>query len=128
MINIVKLVSGVELIGTITSVENDVVSVLDPLRVLYTIKPSGTPAVVLQRYIPFSTTGTFNFKMSHVEAICDPIEGLEKYYDDALKTIKEEVDPGLVADLQNINSASDASDYDSYLAMLEHLMSKKPLN
>lgn len=127
MIHIIRLISGMEVVGEIVDKGGDIISVKEPLQILYITRSSGTPAVSLQRYIPFSTQEVFEFSWSHIESICEPIEGLEAYYNNALALIKKHIDPSMVSDLTN-NDKSDARGYDSYLAMLEKFMSKKPLN
>jgi hypothetical protein len=53
---------------------------------------------------------------------------LPEYYDSALKAIQEHIDPSLVADLMEAVEPRKPANYDSYLAMLERHMAKKPLN
>jgi len=120
-----------EIIGEILTEdtsESMTLKVKDPLQILYITRATGTPAVSLQRYIPFTTQEVFEFSWNHIESTCVPIDGLEAYYNNALSMIKKHIDPSLVADLTSSENKSETRAYDSYLAMLEKFMSKKPLN
>lgn len=128
MLKIIKLTSGKEILGTIIDENDSSIFVSDPLLINYLRTNSHIPAVTLQRYSLFSNQWKVEFKKLHVETILEPIEGTGTYYENMLQTIKEEVDPGIQRDLSNRNEIDEESSGESYMAMLEAIMSKKPLN
>ena len=131
MISVIKLISGLELLGEIVGDSGTHLKVRDPLLVTYyTRENSSTPSVTLQRYLPFSSSEDFLFSHAHVETIGLPVDGLQEYYDGALDTIKKHVDPNLVADLKNTNMPvrKGETSHDAYIAMMERVLGKKPLN
>lgn len=129
MINVIRLMSGVELLGTIVKHDEACVVVNNPLEVTYFTKQNGTPSVSLQRYMPFASDAELTFNVSQIESVGNPIDGLQEYYEDALLTIQKHIDPSLVADLRGMKSPRNGeTSYDSYLAMIERVMGKKPLN
>lgn len=130
MLQIVKLTSGVEIVGDVTLVHADGdITVDDPLQISYRTNSNGVNGVALQRYSHFSTQRSFIFKNIHIEAMCKPVEGMDHYYQSALKMIREEIDPALVEDLKVLQQQiTNPPTQESYIAMLEQYMSKKPLN
>lgn len=133
MINLIKLTNGVEIIGRIINESDKVIKVNNPLQInYYTAKQNQTmPMVALQRYLPFSCEEDIEFKREHIMNVTVPIEGMDKYYSQMLHNIKLNIDPNIVADLL------DASDHmaegaqeekDMYLAILERMAHKRPLN
>jgi hypothetical protein len=129
MLSVIKLLSGPELIGTISNVDDEEITVNNPLQIMYIERSSGVPAITLQRYMPFTQQQDLVFSIQHVETIGAPIEGLTQYYDKALKVIKEHIDPSLVTDLMDASEErKEKYNQDQYLAVLERFMSKKPLN
>lgn len=117
------------MLGTIIKKGGNSITVNNPLEITYIQRTSGPPSVSLQRYIPFTSQENITFDWSHVETICEPIQGMPEYYENALKVIKEHIDPSLVTDLMDANEGKqEKPSYDAYLAMLEKYMSKKPLN
>ena len=127
MVTVCRLLSGIEIVGTIVKSTVKSITINNPLQIMYVRRIDGPPAVTLQRYIPFSSQEDLTISRSHVEVICEPIQGLHQYYINALKSIQEHVDPSLVTDLMDANEPR-KFEHDSYIAMLEQLMSKKPLN
>lgn len=128
MLRIIKLTSGKEILGTITGEDDSSIFVSDPLLINYLRTSTHIPAVTLQRYSLFSNQLEVEFKKYHIEAVLEPFEGTQTYYDSMLQTIKEDVDPGVQRDLSRRNEEDSESSGEGYLAMLEAIMSKKPLN
>lgn len=128
MITVLRLQSGAEIVGTIIDEDKNTITVNNPLQILYGQRLNGTPAVTLQRFIPFTSQEDLVFKKHSVETTCEPIQGLHEYYENTLKVIQEHVDPSLVTDLLDAVAPKKATSYDVGLAMLEKYMAKKPLN
>lgn len=129
MLSIVKLMSGVELLGHVADVQEGFIVVKDPIQISTFVRPNGTSGIVAQRYTPFSTQEEYNINISHVESVCTPIAELGEYHARALKLIKERIDVGMVEDLKNLDDLQEGdTSRETYLAMLEKLMMRKPLN
>ena len=128
MLSVIKLISGTELVGTIIKDDGSYIRVENPLQIVYIQRSTGVPAISLQRYMPFTSQVALDFKLDHVESIGAPVQGLPKYYDEALDVIKTHIDPSLVSDLMDATERKKENQYDTYMAMLEKHMSKKPLN
>jgi len=127
MVTVCKLQSGSEIVGTIIESTSKSITINNPLQIMYIRRLDGPPAVTLQRYVPFTSQEDLTISRTHIEVMCEPIQGLEQYYVTTLKSIQEHVDPSLVTDLMDANEPKKFK-HDSYIAMLEQLMSKKPLN
>ena len=128
MVTVLRLSSGTEIVGSIVKEDYESITVNNPLQILYVHRANGPPSITLQRYIPFTSDENLRVQRHCVETTCNPIQGLPEYYDSALKAIQENIDPGLVADLMEAVEPRKPANYDSYLAMLERHMAKKPLN
>jgi len=128
MLTVIKLISGAEIVGTVVKQHDDSLTVNNPLQIMYMQRSTGTPAITLQRYMPFTAQTDLTFSWAHIETTCKPLQGLTEYYTSSLKVIQEHIDPSLVTDLMDAAEPKKAHSYDSYLAMLEQHMSKKPLN
>lgn len=129
MLSLVKLMSGAELLGTVLDIQEGFIVVQNPIQISTFVRPNGTSGIVAQRYTPFSTQENYNINISHVESVSTPIEELTEYYDRALKLIKERIDASMIEDLKNLDDLKEnGSSNESYMAMLEKLMMKKPLN
>lgn len=128
MLSVIKLISGTEIVGTITQRKDGVIRVDNPLQIVYIQRATGVPAITLQRYMPFTSQVSLDFSWDHVEAIGEAIQGLPKYYSEALDMIQKHIDPSLVTDLMDATEKKKEPAYDAYLAMLERHMIKKPLN
>lgn len=128
MISVIRLTSGAELVGTVIDTREGTITVNNPLQIAYVARPGGAPSISLQRYIPFTSEEDITFNWDHVEAVCQPIQGLEGYYNNTLKLIKTHVDPSLVTDLMDAIEPKKEHPYETYIAMLERHMAKKPLN
>jgi hypothetical protein len=129
MLSLVKLVSGTELLGSVIDVQEGFIVVKDPIQISTFVRQNGTSGIVAQRYTPFSTQEEYSININHVESVCTPIAELNEYYTRALKLIKERIDVGMIEDLKNLDDLQETgSSKETYLAMLEKLMMKKPLN
>jgi hypothetical protein len=128
LVTVLRLTSGAEIVGSIVKEDYESITVNNPLQILYVHRVNGPPTITLQRYIPFTSEENLKVQRHCVETTCKPVQGLPEYYDSALKTIQEHIDPSLVADLIEAVEPKKSTNYDSYLAMLERHMAKKPLN
>lgn len=133
MLNLIKLTNGLEILGRIVQNTDKFIKVNNPLQINYypTKQNQTMPMVALQRYMPFASEEDIEFKKEHVMAVCVPVQGMDRYYSQILNNIKINVDTNIVADL---NDASDnmsegaSEEKDMYLAILERMAHKRPLN
>lgn len=139
MISIVRLISGIEIIGDVSLTDNSRLIMNEPLQVVYFPRPGGLSGIMLQRYNHFSVQEQFTFNKLHVESIGEPIESMVKYYHDILRHIKKNIDPGIAHDLDRMHTSMesegdnaagmlDGDDREVHLAMIEKRITKKPLN
>lgn len=133
MIKLIKLTNGTEIIGQVIQDNDKAISVSNPLQInYYTSKQNQTmPMVALQRYLPFSCQENIEFKKEHVMNITIPVEGLDKYYSQMLHNIKLNIDPNIVSDLLDATdhmAEGAQEEKDMYIAILERMAHKKPLN
>lgn len=133
MVSLIKLTNGTEIVGTILKEDEHNYKVNNPLQInyYYTKANNITPSVALQRYMPFSANEDINFKKEHVAAVTEPIKGMNEYYTSVLNNIKVNVDTGIVADLVDASESmayNAEHDQEMYLAILERMAQKKPLN
>lgn len=129
MLSLVKLSSGTELLGIVVEVQDGFIVVQNPIQISTFVRPNGTSGIVAQRYTLFSVQENYNININHVESVCTPLGELTDYYERAMKLIKERIDVGMVEDLKNLDDVKEGStSSETYIAMLEKFMSKKPLN
>lgn len=133
MINLIKLTNGMEIIGRIIQNSDNTIKVNNPLQInYYTTKQSQTmPMVALQRYLPFSSEEDIEFKKEHIMNISIPVQGLDEYYSQMLHNIKLNIDPNIVNDLLTATESmaeGAQEEKDMYLAILERMALKRPLN
>jgi hypothetical protein len=133
MLSLVKLSSGVEIVGEIVEVDNTFLTIKNPLQIAVFNRPNGASGIMSNRYSSFSTQEAYKINASHVECVCRPINEIDEYYQQSLSIIKEHIDPSLVEDfkrLQDVDEEEPEKELtkESYLAMIEKMMLKKPLN
>jgi GrpB-like predicted nucleotidyltransferase (UPF0157 family) len=133
VVNLIKLTNGVEILGRIINDSDKSIKVNNPLQVNYYLtKQSQTmPSVALQRYLPFSSEEDIEFKKEHIMNISIPIRGMDEYYSQILHNIKLNIDPNIVNDLLSAAETlaeGAQEEKDMYLAILERMSHKRPLN
>jgi len=133
VINIIKLTNGTELLGRILVNNDKEIKINNPLQINYfTTKGNQTmPSVALQRYMPFAAEEDVIFKREHVMNISIPVKGMDEYYSKTLNNIKINIDTSIVADLADASeSMAEGAEVerDMYLAILERMAHKSPLN
>lgn len=86
MYTIIKLHNGSEIIGVLLDDKDDYL-MQNPFQIFYlrdkTI--SQRPQISVQKFMPLSKEKTFVFRKEDVLTLSTPIEGIQKYYDTALK-------------------------------------------
>lgn len=133
MLSLVRLTSGIELIGEITACDDLNLTIKNPLQISVFSRNNGATGIMCNRYTSFSTQESYRIKNIHVECVCKPVDELDTYYHQSLSVIKEHIDPGLVEDLKRLKVPTDENTsgdltQESYLALIEKMMLKKPLN
>ena len=112
MYTIIKLHNGSEIIGVLLDDKDDYL-MQNPFQIFYlrdkTI--SQRPQISVQKFMPLSKEKTFVFRKEDVLTLSTPIDGIQKYYDTALKYYDDaEIKPTVAIVLQqiinsNINSS-----------------------
>lgn len=133
MVNLIKLTNGTEILGKILNNDANELKINNPLQINYftTKNNQSMPSVALQRYMPFSAEEDVVFKKEHIMNISTPVKGMDEYYCKTLNSIKINIDTSIVADLADAvdgMSESASIERDTYLAILERMSSKAPLN
>lgn len=133
MLSLVKLTSGVEIVGEIVDYNNTHLTIKNPLQISVFNRPNGASGIISNRYSSFSTQESYKINADHVECVCKPIDEIDEYYQQSLSIIREHIDPSLVEDFKRLQSVEDEKPEEtltkeSYLAMIEKMMLKKPPN
>lgn len=84
---LVKLVSGEELIGKITALNADIVTLDKPLGVGYEMKQPGKIGFGFLPYLPMAKGDARSFDRSHVINIVEPNDQLAQAYEQATSMI-----------------------------------------
>lgn len=133
MVSLIKLTNGTEIVGTILKEDEHSYKINNPLQInYYYTKANGlTPSVALQRYMPFSAHEDISFKKEHIATVTEPVKGMNEYYSSVLNNIKITIDTSIVADLADASESMAAGaehEKEMYMAILERMAHKKPLN
>ena len=128
MLKLIKLVSGTELVGDIINMDQQTITVSDPLQINYRHRNDmGPPSVALHRYNPFAQDKIFLFLGDHVLNVNEPSPGLSRYYQAALKTISETIDDTIEEELFiAAKSFSDYTEEDLVREAIAEKMAYKP--
>lgn len=128
MLKLIKLVGGTELVGDIINMDEQTLTVADPLQINYRQRNDmGPPSVALHRYNPFAQDKIFLFLGSHVLNVNEPSPGLANYYKAALKTIAETIDDTIEEELHlAAKSFSDYTEEDLVREAYAEKMAYKP--
>lgn len=90
MISLIKLKNGVEIIGSIKQLQEDNITIEEPIQINY--KPvdySPMPVVSFSRYCPLSSEDVFKFDMDYVLHVTPVRKEMEEYYLQSVVYYKE---------------------------------------
>lgn len=131
-VSLVKLVDGTEVMGKIKESTSEKIVINNPLKInYYSRTPVSTPSIALQRYLPFSGQEDIALNTQHVISSVEVKDGVVKYYESALNSIRTTVDMELDRTLKDIASETDEDtegQVEVYKAVLEKLTTKATLN
>ena len=104
----IRLINGEELIGDVVDYYDNKILVSQPLLVNERMSQSGKSAIVLTKYIPFSSSSVCEIQNNHVITITDIHEEMVKYYHHSLRFsyVHEE---NMIKDIQSVNVMMEAS-------------------
>ena len=104
----IRLINGEELIGDVIDYYDNKILVSYPLLVDERMSTSGKSAIVLTKYIPFSTTNMCELMNTHVITITDIHEEMVRYYKHSLRFshVHEE---NMIKDIQSVNVMMESS-------------------
>lgn len=130
MFSIIKLISNVEIMGSIIEENKNILVMDNPLQIIYKQKNELHPPVIsLQRYIPFSGSTHLSFKQEHIMSKTAPLQSMIYYYSSSLKGIQEHVDPAIDQELAAASGEGELSaESKAKLAMIEKHITKATLN
>lgn len=127
MIKIIKLINGVEIIGTVLGETKRLVEINNPVQINYKNLDSAIPAVSLTRYLQFSKNKICIFEKTNIMNIVEPLEGFVSYYKTALNHFETEIDQTVNLELKRV-SESEQDENERYIAVLERLSTNQLLN
>lgn len=129
MISIIKLTYGVEIIGDVIRLDDTHVVIADPLQINYKQRTDmGPPTVFLHRFNPFSKATEHTIKLDHVLLFSVPMDGLVKYYQATLNTIRDGGDALVDYELTEAAKSFDNETNDIDRAMMEKATFNPSLN
>lgn len=131
MISIIKFTNGIEIVGDVVDISNDLLSVKDPLQINYLPHViNNIPSIHFHRFNPFSIQAIHQFRHFHVLSYNKPLPGLEKYYNAMLKKIQNHVDMNVNEGLEQaaLLMDNDSEEKEIERAILEKKMYKPNLN
>jgi len=104
----IRLINGEELIGDVVDYYDNRILVSQPLLVNERVSATGKSAIVLTKYIPFSSSSVCELQNKHVITITDIHEEMVKYYHHSLRFayVHEE---NMIKDIQSVNTMMEAS-------------------
>jgi hypothetical protein len=127
MILIIKLINGVEIIGSVVNQTKKEIEVDNPVQINYKNLEAAIPAVSLTRYLQFSKIKQCVFEKSKIMNITEPLDGFVAYYKTALNHFESEIDQTVNRELKRV-SESEQDENETYMAVLERLSTNQMLN
>jgi hypothetical protein len=132
MIKLIKLVSGVEVMGEVVSETKKHIVLDNPIQINYRNIDGPMPAVSVTRYLQFASTRQSEFDMKYVLNVAEVIQGMERFYHYSLNNFKESVDKLVDRELAKVVyddlKLNDDDKQEAYKALLESYSTNLPLN
>lgn len=132
MIKLIKLVSGVEVMGEVLSETKKSITLENPIQINYRNIDGPMPAVSVTRYLQFASERQSEFDMKYVLNVVGVIQGMEKFYYYSLNNFKESVDKLVDRELAKVVydelKLTDENRSEAYTALLESFTTDHPLN
>lgn len=118
MNSIIKLINGETIIAEIAHQDENKTSVLDPLALEIGESPNGNPMLLAMTWIPLTKKiNLISLNTSHVVAIADCDEDMDKYYLNSLNVLKN--NPSEIENLEE-DMTEEYLDQDSLQANTVH--------
>jgi hypothetical protein len=134
MIKLIKLVSGVEVMGEVLLETKKSITLENPIQINYRNIDGPMPAVSVTRYLQFASERQSEFDMKYVLNVVGVIQGMEKFYHYSLNNFKVSVDKLVDRELAKVVYDStdlvltDENRNEAYTALLEDFTTDHPSN
>lgn len=130
MISLLRLVDGTEILGRVHTQKDDAVMVEDPMQINYKMRTDSiVPVISMLRFMPFSSEHKVTINKHHIVSYTSPMDGLIKYYDSIIKSLREgEVDRSVNEEFNSAANEELTEEMQIKLAMMEKRSSKATLN
>jgi hypothetical protein len=132
MIKLIKLVSGVEVMGEVVSESKKSITLDNPIQINYRNIDGPMPAVSVTRYLQFASERQSEFDMKYVLNVVGVIQGMERFYHYSLNNFRESVDKLVDRELTKVVyddlKLNDDTKQEAYTALLESFTTDHPLN
>lgn len=122
MISLIRLRDGTEVVGNVTDVTEEGLTILDPLQINYKITiMQPAPSMGLSRFMPFSESTEFHLLHDHITVVTKARESLAQYYNFALDGYILDLDRRINEELVGSATEEDQTPSDLYAQLLEKL-------
>lgn len=110
MIVLLKLSSGIEVVGHLEIENNSEVILNKPLQINYKYFFNNTPSLSLTRFILFAESDSIVFDKTHIVCKVIPREVFERFYNESVKYFYEELSREVDAEMEMMLNANGQSD------------------
>ena len=122
MISVIRLRDGTEVVGNVTDVSQDGITVVDPLQINYKITiMQPAPSMGLSRFMPFSDSTEFHLLHDHITVVAKARDAMAQYYSYALANYITELDGRINDELVDSATEEERSVNDLYTQLLEKM-------
>ena len=128
MIRIIKLISGVEVVGELTKEDEYGIVLKFPLQINYKYYVSSLPSVNLSKYMMFAGEDEIHFPQSTIINIVEPRTAFEDYYAKAVAEVKSELDIMIDRQLTEMTEQPSYSKEELLAALLEAMPTPELVN
>lgn len=114
MVHIIKLKSGIEIIGEASLIDNEKVVISDPFTINYMINAdSDRPIVGLLRYMQFAEEYIATFQRIDILNLAKARKSMVDYYKDILTTYRNEIDDSVDVELSRVVEEMHVEEHES---------------
>lgn len=122
MISVVRLRDGTEVVGNVTDVTQDGLTIVDPLQINYKITiMQPAPSMGLSRFMPFADSTEFHLLHDHITVVTKAREAMAQYYSYALANYITELDDRINVELMSSATEEEQTVSDLYSQLLEKM-------
>lgn len=122
MISVVRLRDGTEVVGNVTDVTQEGLTIVDPLQINYKITiMQPAPSMGLSRFMPFADSTEFHLLHDHVTVVAKARDAMAQYYSYALANYITELDDRINVELIDSATEEEKTVSDLYTQLLEKM-------